>query len=766
MELAIAEKPEVAKAMARAISKNVERKDGYYICSDIDVIITYAIGNLLELADPEYFNKDFAKWNREHLPMKWPVKFIPNPKTSKQLKIIGSLLEKCDSLACATDIDSAGSHIFYSIIEHFSKMNLPMKRVFINDNNLIKKAWDERRDAPEAYYDALSEKARTIADQVTGYNLTRALTTQCQYQGWQKLLTVGRVSGCIIGICIRRQLEINNFVPVDYYNISININIGNDILKGVKYEPCEEDPINEDNKIINKSFAENLAVGLSDIELTLNSMETSQKETSRPLPHDLGSLQGAADKLFSYSLDKVLKISQSLRDKGLCTYNRTDSQYLSDEAFYDAPDLLNALGTVEMFRPIINLCTVDESRKSRCFNSKRVSAHHGICPSGNPSQIVGLTEEEFNIYFLIVRNYVIQFMEPEIKETMSLEFSGVINNKTAYFKTSKTRQIQAGWQILFEKEKKKEQDSDAVKEENFDINISLLKEGAAYSVNEATVADLTTNPPALYTIVTLLNAMRNSANLVEDEEIKKMLLTKDEGKKDRGGIGTAATRTPILTELFRKQQLKKIKKQIQITDSAIVLYNALPESVTSPTTTAIWADQQSQIADGILSVEKFTDGVERFVTDAVNEIKKGIDIPEKYIKDKRLERCPCCKEKSAEQREGKTGTYWLCQPCSKTFSDYEDAPFDKNTMKRHTEICPKCNGEAEKLNGQYGDYWKCNACGNLPDLNGNPYFESCPNCRSPLKIIHSKKAKGKKKNDPFISCSSYPDCNYKKSITQ
>lgn len=767
MELVITEKPDVAEELVKAISQNYQVKDGYYICVDLDVIVTFAFGNLLGLADPEYFDKSFEKWDRDKLPMSWPVKFIPNPKTSKQLKIIGTLLNKCNSISNACDIDSSGNFIFFSIIEHFSKLNMPIKRVFVNDNNLIKRAWDNREISVEAYNDSLTEKARAIADMHFGYNLTRALTTQCQYQGWSKLLTAGRVQSCIIGVVVRREIERNDFISYDFFTVSVDIDLGGVDLKGIKYINNEDDHVDEHNRIINKDYSDGLVTTLLGKGVTLGSIEKKQTETNRPLPYDLASLQGDCDRLFNYSLSEVLKITQSLRQNKMCTYNRTDSRYLSDEAFYDAPALLSSLSQVEMFKPIIELCVVDESNISRCFSSKNVSAHHAIIPTNNPTKIGELTEAEFNVYFLIVRNYLIQFMSPEIKERVTLEFSAYENDKDMRFKISKSRQLQSGWQIFFSKEPKPESsDSNIEQEETFDFDMNLLKEGHTYNIVDCKTSQAATTPPPFYTITTLLNAIRNTVNLVEDEEIKKMLLAKDVGSKDRGGIGTAATRTPILTEIFKKQLLKKQRNMVRITEASVVLYNALPESVTSPITTAIWANQQAQILLGELSVEEFVEGVKTVTEEAVNEIKKGINIPDNFIKPLNLVKCPCCSELSAEERTGKAGIYWLCKPCGKTFPDYENAPFDNETMSRHSEKCPTCTGIVEKFDGRYGSFWKCVSgdCGNFTELDGKPFYQLCPKCNNKLKIVKPKVQKGKKTGGPFISCSGYPSCDYKLSL--
>lgn len=766
MELAIAEKSEVADEIVKSISQSYEKKQGHYLCSDLGLIVTWAQGSMFDLADPDYFNKDFAKWNRDHLPMRWPVKFIPNPKVAKQLNIIGELLKNVNLLYNACDIDESGEFIFFSIIEHFNKMHLPIRRVSINDNNLIKKAWDNAKDGKENYNLAMSEKARAVADQRFGYNLTRALTTQSQHQGADILLTCGRVSSVFVGIVVRKELERNCFTPSDYYSVSANLRVGDVILKGVKYQPREGDPLDDANRIINKDFAVNISTEIIGKNLTLDVINKSQKETVRPLPYDLATLQGACDRLFNYSLDKVLSVTQSLRDKKMISYNRTDSQYLSDEAFYDAPTVLNALSSVDMFQPITDLCVVDESNKSRCFDSSKINAHHAIAPSLNPSKVGELSDEEFNVYFLVVRNYLIQFMPSEIKEKVVLEFSVQLNDRTTRFKATKSRQIKAGWQILFAKEPKEAQeDNEQEEEENFNFDVDILQEGSLYHVVDAKTSIGSTTAPSLYTITSLLNAVRNTANLVTDEKIKQMLLDKDKGKKDRGGIGTAATRTPILTDLFKRKLLKKAGNKIRMTDSSLILYKSLPESITSPITTALWANQQALIQDGELSVEEFVSDVENSISGAVHEIKKGINIPDKFIHASRTEECPVCKKHSAEQKNGKHGVYWSCNTCSKSFSNHEDMPFDKNTMQRHTKDCPTCEGSVEKLRGQYGTYWKCGgSCGSFSDLNDKPFYEKCPNCQSPLKVFTPKKRKDKKEREPFISCTGYPGCTFKKTI--
>ncbi|MBD0788026.1 topoisomerase DNA-binding C4 zinc finger domain-containing protein [Vibrio sp. Y2-5] len=763
MDLAIAEKREVATEIANTLSKNVIERTGYYECTDIGLIVSWAQGFLLKLADPSYFDKSLEKWNRDQLPMKWPVKFVPEPKTKKQLDVLGALLKKCNLVYNCTDIDNAGSWIFWSIYEHFKCQN-EVKRVYINDNNLILQAWQQAKPGKEDYVNAMCERSRQILDQLVGFNVTRALTTQAGFQGWRKLLTAGRVQSFFVGLVVRRYLERERFTSTDYYILNAALTIGSTELDLVRYIPTSEDPVDEEGRLNNKDFAVHLESSIAGKKFILDELDVDQKPIKRPMPFDLGSLQSECDRLFGYSLSEVLETTQKLRDLKLITYNRTDSRYLSDESFDDAESLLNDLAEVDLFAPLISMTSVDQNHVPACFNSTKVSAHHAIIPTHNTSAVSQLNEMQFSVYYMIVRNYITQFLPEHVKEYVSFKFHTTDDDGVErHFKAKKSRQLKLGWKVLFvrEPEPEAEDNTDDNEEENLDVDLSLCSIGGEFSVVKSHCSLRHTTPPPFFTITSLLSAAKNAANHVDDPEIKEMLLKNSQGKPEVTGVGTSATRTPILTELFKKGLLRKVGGKVRETEESIVLYQALPSTFTDPTTTAIWADQQSRIQDGTMSINEFMSGVEQVTSQTVHQIKQGITIPEKFLKAERLEECPKCHSYTAEQRPGKhnRGVYWHCPSCSKNFNDYQDKPFDKETMQRRKMPCPKCKGEVEHNIGKFGDYWKCisNSCGNFPDLEDSPFFELCPECNSELKIKTAKKSM-------FIGCSGYPSCTFTRKL--
>lgn len=701
MELAIAEKKEVAEAICKSLSNSFKQEKNYFYCQDLDLAVGWASGHLMKSADPEYFDEKSTQWNLDALPIDWPVKFIPDPKKIHLLKTLGELMKKASCVYNACDIDSAGAYIFNAILEYHSYKG-SVKRVFITDNNLIKKAWDNAKEGNVDYLSAMSEKARTIADQRFGYNMTRALTLQGRKQGYDGVLNCGRVQVYFIGAVVARALEIGNFKKHKYYDLFVDLTPKDGVeISDVKLVANEKFKLDDKKRIIDRNELDSL----NPHHLIVKKVEVTEKEVSRPFPYDLSSLQGECDRIFGLTLDEVLKITQSLREKGLCTYNRTDSRGLHDEAFDDAPKLLQELSNVDFLAPILSLATVDPDKKSKCFDSSLVTAHHGIIPCENTSNISELNETELTVYYLIARNYIIQFMPAHIKQYSTCILEDESGN---VFKASYTKTLTKGWKILFEKEPQDESEGEE-NEAECDFDFSTLNEGDRLTISNHKIRELESKPRQYFTISSLLNAAKNpevSNDNSEEQNIKAML------KHGNGGVGTSATRTPILTQLFDRGVLKKVGNKVRETEKAILLYNALPREITSPQMTAQWAMQQHNITTGSLSVDGFTHDVIQLTNQMVNKIKEGIEIPESMRKEAqgKVAPCPICKSEIS-LKKGKFGKYWPCRSCNNNFSDVHEQPF----------------------------FEKCNECG---------------------KAMKAKPKQGKY----FIYCSGYPECKSNKSI--
>ncbi|TDR72528.1 DNA topoisomerase [Photobacterium lutimaris] len=710
MKLIIAEKREVAESIANTLSSRPVAKNGYFECQDISANVTYALGHLLRLKEPEAFSPDYKKWALDHLPLSWPVEMEPNPNTRKQLRIVLGLIKKASSLVCATDTDAAGQCIFDAIIE-YSGSKLPTQRALINDNNLIAKSFENLQPNVNFRGLYLEELGRQISDMRFGINLTRLITCQAQAQNYQtkQPFVVGRVKSVILGLVVRRQRQRETHQEHFYYQVGCESVVGNAQLS-LKYQPSDTDPVDDKGRLAELSFAQSIANRINGQQLRIEDNKETTTTTSGPLPFDLLSLQVEANRVIGgicSDPEKVLEITQTLRDKyRAITYNRSDCRYLNDESFADAPGLIQTIKQIPELEPLASI--TQPSIKSRAFNSSRVTAHTGIIPTGNISGVDEMTDEEFDVYSLIVRNYLLQFL-PKKEELVNVIHATVDGLAfTAKYRTL----IHHGWEIAFMRDESFSDDED---EANDDLvpqtNLSMVTPGLIGTAT-GTLKTEKTRPLQSYTMRTLLRDLMHTAKYVDDPKIKAMLLSKDEGKQDTGGIGTAATRTGILKELFERGQLVEDKKNIIPTEAGYLLYDLLPDAITSPTTTAIWSHKQSQIRNGNMSVPQFVEQVQELITRNVVSVKQnGLDIPH------------------------------------------------HQTVEQKTEQCPKCSGSASMVNGKFGQFFSCKNCNsNFSALNGKIFYKPCPECSSQLKVINGNKGE-------FIGCSGYDKgCRYTEQI--
>ncbi|EMY6611052.1 hypothetical protein ABCL16_003307 [Vibrio parahaemolyticus] len=789
----IAEKPELGADIASTLSSNYTNHGDYIECSDINMVITWCVGGMYSLKDPEEFDDRYSVWKLEDLPMRWPLEFKPGDGKKALLNTIKRQMANCDSIVNACDIDSSGEAIFWEVYQNLN-LTAPVMRVLITDNNLIAKSWNDLRDGKEFYPAAMAEIARKAADQIFGYNLTRALTCQGQSQGYQKTLTCGRVQTVMLALIILRERTIANFKPSDYFNITVDLMMGDICLKNVRYIASDTDPIDEAGRIVNKSFAEELSSTIKNQQFELVEFTNRDRNDNPPLPFDLGSLQAEASRKYGYMPDKVMKITQSLRSKKAITYNRTDSRYLTNEAHENADLLLGTLANIEEFELVIS--HTDPSRKTRAFNTKKVTAHHAIIPTINISKVGDFSDDEFNIYELIARNYIAQFLPPKVVQESKFKFSANGN----LFSSTYTAVKQKGWSVLFDKDLDQDEALSSEEEEvqGDVLDISNINEGCLFDCVASRAKPQKTTPPPYYTTATFIPDLAHTAKYVKDETVRQMLLEKDADSDESGGIGTAATRTPIFMELFKKKFICVKQGKLRSTLDGQVIEGALPPIITTPEQTAIWAHQQKKIENGELSANEFLNDIHEFVAIQVEEIKKGINIPSSLIHEIKEDNCPTegCNG-VAKSRQGKTGEFYHCEMCQNNFNSYKGKIF----IPKHAP-CPKCTlGTAKQFIGKKGIAWQCQSegckeylldnngtpkmveertcpkcksstvkragqnwmcqgsCGWIDDWKGEPVFGLCPDCEKPLRNYVIKK--GPKKGTIERGCSDWRECGYK-----
>ena len=379
MRLFIAEKPELAKAIVEGLGGG-RRKEGYYDCGND--YVTWCFGHMLQLLDPEDYDERYATWRMDDLPIA-PIPWRKKPAAAKsaQLRIITQLLKQAESVVHAGDPDDEGQLLVDEILV-YARCKLPVRRLLINDNNtkVVRKALANLRDNLEFAGLSASAEARSVGDQLYGYNLTRAYTLAARKVGYQGVLSVGRVQTPILGLVVRRDREFESHVKSFYYYVTGQFRIqGLDFP--ARYLTVEGDPVDDKGRLIDQKHAQAIADAVKGKAAHLVSVETKQKEQSPPLPYNLLKLQTDAARKFGFKPDQVKNITQSLREKHrLITYNRSDCEYLSNEQHADAPGVLAAIAqTAPTLSPAS--AAANPALKSRAFNSAKVSAHHAIIPT-------------------------------------------------------------------------------------------------------------------------------------------------------------------------------------------------------------------------------------------------------------------------------------------------------------------------------------------------------------------------------------------------
>ena len=412
MKLYIAEKPSLGRAIADALPKPHKKMDGHIIVGNGDVV-SWCIGHLLELAEPDEYHERYKKWNLGDLPIApdtWQLK--AKAKTGKQLTLLKKLIKQASQLVHAGDPDREGQLLVDEVISEakVSKTKLDStERLLISDLNLnaVKKALANLKSNRDFIPLSVSALARSRADWLIGMNLTRAYTIKGKQGGYIGVLSVGRVQTPILGLVVRRDLEIENFVSRPFFEvIAENITEQGEQFQA-KWLPSEAclPYQDEDGRVLHKGLCENVISRITGQQGQVLSVEEKTKKQAPPLPYNLSALQIDAAKLFKMPAKKVLDICQSLYEKHkLITYPRSDNRYLPNEHFFEASQVLSAMENNKGQTSEL-IANADTSRKHKCWNDKKVEAHHAIIPTSKKLKSASLGFEEEKIYGLICRQY-------------------------------------------------------------------------------------------------------------------------------------------------------------------------------------------------------------------------------------------------------------------------------------------------------------------------------------------------------------------------
>lgn len=666
LRLYIAEKPSVGRELAKCLAGPVIRHDGYLETGE--GIVTWLFGHILRQAEPDEYDPRFKRWRAEDLPIipeKWKL-FVAND-CEKQFAIVKSLIEKADEIVHGGDPDREGQLLVDEVLDYIGTTK-PVKRILLNalDEKSIKKANSSLRENKEFVNLKKSALARARADWLIGMNLSRAYTLAARRAGHDKLvLPIGRVKTPTLSLVVRREREIENFKPVDYYTIKGTFTHENGSFQA-QWKPKDTMAgLDSENRLVDKQIAEEKLAefGQSPLDGVISAYQKTKKQEPQPLPFSLSTLQVLAGKMYGYAPQLVLDTAQKLYEKKLTTYPRSDCEYLPTNQFGDAGVILRNLaeaGDAEVaeWAPKANAKT-----KSRAWNDKKISAHHAIIPTTVKANVLTMTEEERNLYHLIARGYIAQFYPVHVYDQTKVE----VTYKEELFTASGRTERDLGWKIMYQSKRKKVEEEDDNKEEDEEsktLPAMKKKDGVTWSAGDIT--QRATKPPVRFTPSTLLAGMKEIHKYVKNPEAKKQL-------KDVYGIGTEATRATIIDDLIKRKFMtaKGKKKYLSPTPAAYLLVDALPDEMTYPDSTAIWEDKLHSMSEGDGSLEEFLQGQIEFTTrlcEKAGAVK--MEVTGENV-------CPACHQGVLMQRKGKNGIFWGCSnypKCRMTCNDKAGKP--------------------------------------------------------------------------------------------
>ncbi|WP_438314401.1 DNA topoisomerase 3 [Candidatus Caldatribacterium sp. SIUC1] len=588
-KLVITEKPSVARDIARALGKFTDHRE--YL-ENAEYIITWAVGHLVGLAEPEDYDDRFRKWDLELLPIIPEVfKLKPLEKTEKRLEVIKMLSERedTDALVNACDAGREGELIFRYIYE-FLGLKKPVFRLWLSSmtKEAIQEAFARLRPASEYELLAQAAKCRSEGDWLVGINGSRAFTSR-----YKILLSVGRVQTPTLAILVHREREIQNFRPTPYFEVFARFRYG-DLTYVGKWRGGEDD------RLFDKDEAEKVVAGVLGKRGKVEEFSEHKTQEAHPLLYDLTELQRDANKLFGYSAQRTLDIAQRLYEHyKLITYPRTDSRYLSEDLLGQVERsvaMLTRCGFAEFAR---DLPLREALRDRRVFDRSKVTDHHAIIPTGEEIRWEALKEGERKVLDLIVRRFLAVFHPPAV--WMHRTIRTRVEGETFL---SKARVLaEPGWRVLYPRE-----------EEEF---LPVVPRGEEVDVVEAWNEEKETKAPPRYTEAALLAAMEGAGRFVEDEELREIL--------KESGIGTPATRAAIIERLIEVGYVEREGKTLIPTPKGMELVS-LVESIpipelASPQLTGEWEKKLNLIQKGQFTRELFMEGIKSLTWEIVAKVK-------------------------------------------------------------------------------------------------------------------------------------------------
>lgn len=661
--LVLAEKPSVGRELARVLGCG---KSGNGYLEGERYIVTWALGHLVTLADPDVYDKKYEKWDMQDLPMlPQNMKLVVIPESRRQFQAVSTLMKRgdVDELIIATDAGREGE-----LVARWIMMKAGWKgktrRLWISSQT--DKAIQDgfRQLKPASDYDNLfrSAQARSEADWLVGLNVTRALT--CKYNAQ---LSAGRVQTPTLALIVRREEEIRKFTPREFWGITAK-------LSGFTATWREN---GKNAQTFDKAHAEAVLKKLQGQQAVLTKVERQRKITPPPAAYDLTELQRDANKKYAYSAKETLSLMQSLYERHkLLTYPRTDSRYISQDVVPTLPERLRSC-MVDEYKPLAQEIYRNKPLKTKYLvNDAKVTDHHAIIPTEEQAQLYDLSGPERNIYDLVVRRFLAVLMEPYEYEEVRLTMT--IGGET--FTAKGNRVLNQGWKAAYNRSfQLEEEDGDEQAQ-----NLPALGQGQKLPVASAALKPGKTSPPARYTEATLLSAMEHPAGQVADKSLSRIL-------EETSGLGTPATRADIIEKLFSTFYVERRGKELVPTSKGVQLIELAPEELRSAELTARWEDRLSDIAKGKAKDAEFVSEMRKYAAELVTEVKAS---DKTYRHDNQTRTpCPDC-GKYLLRVKGKRGEMLVCPD--------RECGYRRSLSQTTNARCPNCHkkmelrGEGEK----------------------------------------------------------------------
>ena len=603
MIVCVAEKPSVGEYIARVLGAN-QRKNGYFEGNGYQV--TWTFGHLCALLDPQEYTEQWKAWSLSSLPMipaRFSIKVSGDEGVHKQFNVIKSLIEQADEVINCGDAGQEGELIQRWVYQQ-AGCKCPVKRLWVSSltEEAIREGFQSLKDQSEYQHLYEAGMMRAIGDWLLGMNATRAYTIRyAQGTGRDRqVLSVGRVQTPTLALVVKRQAEIEHFVPKTYWELKTNYR---DTLFSAQL-PVEEG----EYAITSEEQGQALVESIKDLPLTITSVEKKKGTEYAPKLYDLTSLQVDCNKKYAFSAEQTLQLIQSLYEKRLTTYPRVDTTYLSDDIYPKVPNTL--AGIKDYFPQVAPLIGAKLPKSKKVFDNKKVTDHHAIIPTGQRPE--GLTAEEKKVYDLVALHFIAVFYpDCEVSNTTVLAKAGEID-----FKVTGREVLKPGWRVVFENDRSQSELND----ENGDASLNdVAKSLPAFvkgesGAHEPVLKEKTTTPPKYYTEATLLRAMETAGKTVDNDELREAM--------KENGIGRPSTRASIIEKLYQRKYIVKQGKSLRATETGINLIHLIVSPLLkSAELTGLWEKKLREIERGEYTAQDFLTELKEMTSGVVRDVK-------------------------------------------------------------------------------------------------------------------------------------------------